>query len=304
MNTAPSIHPRRSALFVPAARPRALAKARTAGADVLIFDLEDSAGPDEKRTARERLAAWLHEGGAWPEVERLVRVNALDAPGAADDLAAIAGAPIDGVVLPKVEDPRVVRGAEATLARLGAPDALRLWPMIETPRGVLAAEAIAAASPRVDALVLGANDLLAALDADPAAEREALLYARSHLVMVARAFGLTPLDAVYVRLDDPEGFAASSRASRALGFAGRTIIHPSMVAPANEAYGPTPAALADARALVEAWGARPAGVGVVRVGERMVEALHVDAAARLLAYADALARRSAARSAASAPEGA
>lgn len=292
-----SIPPRRSALFVPAARPRALAKARGAAADVLIFDLEDSAGPDEKAEARARLAAWLDEGGSWPEVERLVRVNALDTPGALDDLAAIARAPIDGVVLPKVEDPRVVRAAEAALARLGAPEALRLWPMLETPRGVLAAEAIASASPRVDALVLGANDLLAALDADPAAEREALLYARSRLITVARAYGLAPIDAVYVRLDDPDGFAASCRASRALGFAGRTLIHPSMVAAANAAYGPSAEALAEARALVEAWDARPAGVGVVRVGERMVEALHVDAALRRLAYADTLARRAAARAA-------
>ncbi|HTN53900.1 MAG TPA: CoA ester lyase [Anaeromyxobacter sp.] len=288
----PDVRPRRSVLYVPGANARALAKAGTLPADGLILDLEDAVAPSAKEAARAQVVAALAAGPAAPE--RLVRVNGLATPWGARDLAAVAAAGADGVCLPKVERPEEVVAAERALAAAGAPPGLALWCMIETPRGVLAAAEIAAASPRLAGLVAGTSDLAKDLGARPTAGRAEVLTSLGLLLLAARARGLAALDGVHLALDDGAGLEAACRQGRDLGFDGKTLIHPDQIAAANRAFAPSAAELAVARRIIEAHAeAEAAGRGVTVVDGRLVEALHVEAARRLVALAEAISARGA-----------
>lgn len=288
---APPLRPRRSVLFVPGANPRAIEKARTLPADGLIFDLEDAVAPPGKDDARASVAAALRAGGYAPR-ELVLRVNPPDTPWGDADLAVAADLPIDAVLLPKVEKPETVRLAVDQLDALGAPADLTLWCIIETPLGVLAAASIAAASPRLAALVVGTTDLTADLHASEAIDRWPLLTALGLVLLAGRAYRRTVLDGVHLDLDDAEGFAASCRQGRELGFDGKTLIHPSQIGPANAVFSPTAEEIARARRLIAAYEeASGAGRGAVRIEGRLVEALHVEEAQRTLALAEAIAAR-------------
>jgi citrate lyase subunit beta / citryl-CoA lyase len=290
---AATIRPRRSVLFLPGANPRALEKARALPADGLIFDLEDAVAPAAKEAARAAVAAALTAGGYAPR-ERVLRVNPLAGAWGHGDLAAAATLPIDAVLLPKVEDAERVRVAIDLLEVQGAPPELAVWCMIETPRGVLAAPEIAGASPRVAALVLGTSDLTNALHAREAKDRLPLLTALGLVLLAARAHGRAALDGVHLDLADAEGFAAACRQGSSLGFDGKTLIHPSQIAPANAAFTPTEEEVARARRIVAAYGkASAGGRGAVRIEGRLVEALHVEEAQRTLALTAAIAEREA-----------
>ncbi|MEQ8967806.1 MAG: CoA ester lyase [Azospirillaceae bacterium] len=288
--------PRRSALYVPGANARALEKARTLPADVVILDLEDGVAPDAKQAAREAVAGALAAGGFGPHHERVLRVNGLDTPWGYADLLAAAramdGAGLDAVLLPKVDGPEIVRQAERVLHGAGGSSALSLWCMIETPRGVLAAEAIAGASPHLGALVLGLEDLAKDLHAAPAKDRAGLVPVLAGVLTAARAHGLAALDGVFTDLDDESGFEAACRQAVALGYDGKTLIHPKTVAAANRLFAPDEAALERARRIIEAHRAALAGGhGVTVVDGKLVERLHVDEARRLVALAEAVAAR-------------
>ena len=281
--------PRRSVLFMPGANARAMAKARTLAADGLIFDLEDSVAPEAKVAARAQIAAALKEGG-YGQRELVLRVNGAGSEWHADDLRFAATLPIDGVLLPKVEDAHDVRAAERVLVDAGAPSALALWSMMETPRAVLHAEAIAAATPRLAVLVMGTEDLGKDLRTRARADRLPFLAALQTCVLAARAYGLTPLDSVYADFNDAAGFAAQCQQGRDLGFDGKTLIHPTQLAPANLAFAPSAAELDEARALIAAFeSARAAGKGIATLNGRMIETLHVEAARRLVALDAAIA---------------
>jgi citrate lyase subunit beta/citryl-CoA lyase len=282
--------PRRSALFVPGANARAIEKARTFPADVVILDLEDAVAPAAKESARAQVLAALGLGH-WG-CERVVRVNAADTPWHAEDLAAVGPAPLEAVCLPKVESPEAVRDAVEVLERSGAPAALALWAMIETPRGVLAAREIALASPRLACLVAGTSDLVKALRARHTPGRAEVQASLSLVLLASRAAGLTALDGVFLDLADAAGFEAACRQGRDLGFDGKTLIHPSQLEPANRVFAPGAEELAMARRIVEAHARAVAeGRGVAVVDGRLVEALHVAEAERLLALAQALGSR-------------
>jgi citrate lyase subunit beta/citryl-CoA lyase len=164
--------------------------------------------------------------------------------------------------------------------------------MIETPRGVLAAPQIAEASPRIGALVAGTSDLAAELHAREVPGRMPLLTALGLVLLAARAAGRAVLDGVHLDLADAEGFAAACRQGRALGFDGKTVIHPAQIEPANAAFSPDPAEVARAQRLLAAYGAATAaGKGAVRFEGRLIEALHVAEARRTLALAQAIAAR-------------
>jgi len=290
---APAFRPRRSVLFVPGATPRALEKARTLAADSLIFDLEDAVAPAGKDAARASVAAALRAGGYAPR-ELILRVNPLDTPWGHADLAIGAGLPIDAVLLPKVEVAETVHLAIDQLDALGAPPGLALWCMIETPLGVLAAAQIAGASPRIGALVLGTSDLTTDLHAKEARDRLPLLAALGLVLLAGRAYRRAVLDGVHLDLDDAEGFAASCRQGRELGFDGKTLIHPSQIGPANVAFSPAAEEIARARDIIAAYEeAAGAARGAVRIDGRLVEALHVAEARRTLALAAAIAAREA-----------
>lgn len=261
----------RSALFLPASNPRAIAKARTLAADLVILDLEDSIAEEAKADALDAAIAAASEGG-FPGL-LAIRVNAAGTPTHNREISAIAEAGVtDIVVLPKAE---AANGIAATAANLERP----VLAMIETPVGVLNAAAIAAAQ-GVSGLIAGSNDLVASLRLPAAAPRASLAYSLQAIVLAARAAGVIALDGVWNRLDDPDGFEAECRDGRLLGFDGKTLIHPAQVEPCNRLFAPDAAELEEAEALVAA-----ATRGVERFRGRMVEALHVDAAKRLLARA-------------------
>ena len=295
------VQPRRSLLFVPAANPRALEKSASLAVDTLIFDLEDSVAPEAKAESRERLRthlAGLASAPGRPEI--VVRVNALDTAEGPEDLFMARGAwtkaggrpAVDAILLPKVEAPGDLAAVEAVLTSTDAPESLALWAMIETPKGILNAASIAAAGGRLAALVVGPNDIVAATGVRLSPGRPEIVPWLATIVLAAKAQGLAAIDGVYNDFADAEGFAAECAAGRAMGFDGKTLIHPAQIAAADLAFGPAPDDIARAEAIVAAF-ARPEnlGAGVIRLDGRMVERLHLHAADRLLAQRDAIARK-------------
>ena len=283
------IRPRRSVLFMPAANQRALAKSRELLADGLIFDLEDAVAPDAKAAARDAVSAALGQGG-YGKRELVLRVNALDSEWGEADLRAAALLPLDAVLLPKVESAGRVRETVARLDEAGASPELAIWCMIETPKGVLAAAEIAAAGPRVAALVMGTSDLTKDLRARDMPDRMPLMTSLQLVLLAARANGLAALDGVHLDLADDARFVAACAQGRALGFDGKTLIHPKQIAPANTAFAPSTDEVAQARKIIAAHEtALAAGKGITVVDGRLVENLHVEAEQRTLALAEAIA---------------
>ncbi|HUI18410.1 MAG TPA: CoA ester lyase [Alphaproteobacteria bacterium] len=280
--------PRRSVLYMPGSNARALEKARTLAADGLILDLEDAVAPDAKPAARAQVAAALSAGG-YGTRELIVRVNGLDTPWGADDLAMVARSPAHAVLLPKVERKDMVEEVERRLAAAGAAATLAIWCMMETPLGILHAEEIAGSSTRVGCLVMGTSDLAKDLHAAHTETRLPLLPSLGLALLAARAYGLAILDGVHLDLADDAGFAASCRQGKELGFDGKTLIHPKTIAAANEIFAPSPADVAWSRRIIAAHGeASGAGKGVVLVDGKLIENLHVEEARRLVALADAI----------------
>lgn len=281
--------PRRSMLYMPASNARALEKAKTIPADAIIFDLEDAVAPDAKPDARLSAVAAV-KTKAYGRREVMIRANALDTAWCRDDLTAIATSGADGVVLPKVNDADDVRIAADVLKAAGAPKTLAIWAMMETPRGILNAREIASASPRLAGLCVGTADLAKDLHCAHPADRAPMLMALQTCIMVARAYGLYVMDGVHVDLDDEQGYEAACRQGRALGFDGKTLIHPKQVDVANAVYAPSPDELARAKRLVTAHQEAAAkGLGVTTLDGKLVEVLHVAEAKRLIAYAEDIA---------------
>jgi citrate lyase subunit beta/citryl-CoA lyase len=282
--------PRRSLLYVPASNDRALSRARELPVDGLLIDLEDGVAPSAKQAARAAALAAI-AGGFGPR-EVLLRVNGTGTPWQAEDLAAAARAGADGVLLPKVERAEEVEAAVVALEAAGAPTGLALWVMIETPRAVLRAAEIAAAHPRLAGLVAGTSDLVKDLHARHTPERTEVLTSLSLIVLAARAEGLAALDGVHLDLDDEAGFEQACAQGRALGFDGKTLVHPRQVAAANRAFAPTPEDVAWSRRVIDAHArALSMGSGVVVLEGRLIEALHVENARRIAALAEAIAAR-------------
>jgi citrate lyase subunit beta/citryl-CoA lyase len=285
------IRPRRSALYVPGSNQRALDKARTLDADVLIFDFEDGVAPDRKVEARQQVAAALKAGGY--RAETVIRINHPGTKLGAADLKAAAASGCDAVLLPKVETAQEVRDAELRLAAAGAPPSMGIWCMIETPLGVLHVQEIAFSSPHLQCIVMGTSDLAKDLRARHTPDRLPVLTSLSLCVLAARAAGLPILDGVHLDLEDDQGFLASCKQGAELGFDGKTLIHPKTIAGANAAFGPTDEEVALARRIIEAHAeALKKGQGVAVVDGTLVEQLHVESARRTLALAEAIASRS------------
>lgn len=285
------IRPRRSVLYMPGSNARALEKGRGLAADALILDLEDAVAPDAKELARHQVGAALAEGG-YGARELVIRVNGLDSPWGVDDLAAVAASGAHAALLPKVGGAGAVAEAVAILEAHGAPDDLAIWCMMETPLGMLHAEEIAGAHARVACLVMGTSDLAKDLHAAHTRDRLPLLTGLSLCLLAARAHGVAIVDGVHLDLADDEGFAHSCQHGVELGFDGKTLIHPKTIAVANEIFAPSAEALAWSKKIISAHGeAAAAGKGVVVVDGRLIENLHVEAARRLMALAEAIAAR-------------
>lgn len=281
--------PRRSALYMPAANAKAVEKARTLACDVVILDLEDAVAPEMKAAAREAAVAAVKAGG-FGRREVVIRVNGLDTPWGADDLAAAVEAGPDAVLVPKVGDAGDVRAYDAALA--GAPSALRLWAMIETGNAVFHLWEIAACArtTRLAAWVMGVNDLAKEMHARHTPGREAFAPILSLAVVAARAHGLTILDGVHNEIEDLAALEAVCRQGLDLGFDGKSLIHPKHLEICNRAFSPSADEVAWAMAVIAAFAApENAGKGVLRVEGRMAERLHLIQAEQLVAVAEAIA---------------
>jgi len=280
------IKPRRTMLYVPASNSRAMAKAMDLPVDMVAFDLEDSVAPDAKDAARQGLTEHLAQN-EFGTRDVLVRVNGLDTPWIADDLAALAGSDIGGVLLPKVGGPEEVEHAIAGLGEAGR--AVRIWCMIETPAAVLGADRIAAASDRVAGFAVGLNDLGRELQARQTPDRAAFLTSLGMIVLAARAHGLAAIDSPYMDINNSDGMRAHCELGRTMGFDGCSVIHPGQVEIANRSYSPSAGDIVAAQRIIDVHAAAIAdGKGVTVLDGRLVENLHVAEAQRVLALAEAV----------------
>ena len=282
---------RRSALYVPATNEKALAKLGSLACDVVIIDLEDAVGPDEKQTARDNLKRFF-AAPSWGEREMVIRVNAMTSEWGADDLALAATLKPDAILLPKVDTPRDILEANDRLDEADVPAATTLWAMIETPRAILNLGSIAELgrdrSSRLSCFVAGTNDLVKETGISDVPDRRYLVPFLLQMVMAARAGGIDVVDGVFNDFRNLDGFSRQCEEAAAMGFDGKTLIHPGQIEAANSAFSPAPEAVADARAIVAAF-ALPenAGKGVIQISGRMVERLHLAQAERLLSKAAA-----------------
>jgi citrate lyase subunit beta / citryl-CoA lyase len=283
--------PIRSLLFVPGIRQDRFAKAMNAGADAVVFDLEDSVEAGQKPAARALVAEYLatsHPEGVRPEALRLVRFNAVHTPGGEADIEFFGGTPgFDGVLLPKVETAGAVelvaRAFERRMASGASPPLLLL---LETPRAILRAAEIAAADAPVAALLFGAEDLTASLGVERTIDGEELSYARAQIVLAAAAAGAEAIDAVCTDLKDADALGRDCRRARAVGFRGKMAIHPRQIDVINEIFTPAADDIDRATRVIDAFeAARAAGHGVTTMDGRMVELPVVARARRTLALA-------------------
>jgi citrate lyase beta subunit len=258
---------KRSLLFLPASNPRAIAKARESEADLVILDLEDAVKPEDKEAARQAAIEAIAE--PWP-MPVAIRVNSAHTEWHGPDVVAVMHKKPDLVVVPRVE-------TKQELGFVRNQTGLPVLAMIETATGVLAAETIAH---EAAGLIAGTNDLAASLRLPRGAGREPLQMALQTIVLAARATGIAVFDGVFNRLEDEEGFAAEAAEGRRMGFDGKSLIHPSQIAPCHAAFAPTEEEIARAERLVEA-----ASGGAERFEGEMVEHMHVEAAQRLLGRA-------------------
>lgn len=254
----------RSLLFLPASNPRAIARAREAGADMVILDLEDAVKPADKAAARDAAVEAVAQG--WP-VPVAIRINGVGSEWHSLDLDAVARSKADYMVIPRAYSAHLVRDDAATA---GKP----VLAMIETAAGVLAAADIA---PETAALIAGTNDLRADLRLPIDADRAPIATALQLIVLAARAAGVAAFDGVFNGLGDAEGLLAEAKAGRALGFDGKSLIHPDQIAPCHRAFAPSAAEIDRARRLVDAYQG-----GAERFDDAMIERMHVAAARRLL----------------------
>jgi citrate lyase subunit beta/citryl-CoA lyase len=284
----PSLRPRRSVLYMPAANERALEKAKTIPADALILDLEDAVAPDAKAAARANAVA-AARSGEYGHREITIRCNGLDTPWGADDIIAAATSGGSAVVIPKVGSHAYLDEVERRLDAAGAPVDMTIWAMIETPTAILDIRSIAHHS-RVTVLVMGTNDLVKELRTAMLPDRSPLVPHLATALVGAREAGKVILDGVYNDVRDPDGFLVEAKQGKALGFDGKTLVHPSQVEPTNTVWAPSDDDVDFSRRVIDAFETAAAeGRGVITVDGKMIENLHVDNARRVLAVADAIA---------------
>ncbi|TIN20103.1 MAG: CoA ester lyase [Mesorhizobium sp.] len=284
--------PRRSVLYVPASNDKALAKIAQLSCDAIIIDLEDAVAPADKIAAREKLAG-IFAGHPDRRCEMVVRINALASEWGADDLLAAAGCEPDGILLPKVDTPRDLLEAGDVLDDNFAPDSVKLWAMIETPKALLNIGAIAELgrdpASRLACFVAGTNDLVKETGVLATPDRRYLVTWLMQMVLAARAGDIDMLDGVSNDFRNLDAFAHECTEAAAMGFDGKSLIHPAQIEAANRAFAPSTEAIAEARQVKDAFAlAENAGKGVIALNGKMVERLHLARAEKLLAKAAAI----------------
>ena len=284
---------RRSMLFLPGNSPNMLINGGCLGADAVIFDLEDAVSPAEKDAARllvRNTMRYLDFHGC----ERIVRINSVDTPYWQADLEALLPERPDMILLPKASTVREVQIADEYMGqveeRLGLErNAVALMPLIETALGVENAFAIASCSQRVQALFLGAEDLTADLQCKRTKEGREIEYARTRLVMAARAAGIDVYDTPFTDVNDDEGIETDALTAKGLGFTGKSSISPRHVEVINRVFSPSLAEIRYAYEVMDVIAlAKRQGKGAVSLHGKMVDAPIVARARRTIEMAQAL----------------
>jgi citrate lyase subunit beta/citryl-CoA lyase len=295
---------RRSRLYLPGNEPKFMLNAGLHKPDGIILDLEDSVASTEKDAARilvRNALRCVDFCGA----ERMVRIN--QGVKGLEDLDFVAAHNVHVVLIPKVESSDDVRRVDekirAILGAVGAPRnaaqaeaygsrerSVYLMPIIESALGAIRAYEIATASDKVVALTIGLEDYTADLGVARTAEGRESFWARSQVVNAARAAGVQPIDSVFSDVSDTEALRESVREAKSLGFDGKGCIHPRQIAVIHEAFAPTEQELARARRIVEAFEeAQRKGLGVVSLGNKMIDPPVVKRAQRVVQLAEATA---------------
>jgi citrate lyase subunit beta/citryl-CoA lyase len=275
----------RSLLFVPGDRPDRMEKALGAGADALILDLEDAVAPQNKQVARHEVAHFLNQHN---EARIFVRVNPLDSPENEKDLNAVLPSHPDGIVLPKAEGGVSAAELAKRLSERGNATAQILAIGTETPAAIFQLGTYGGTR-RLIGLTWGAEDLPAAVGAVTSREEDGSFtppyeLARSLCLFGAAAAGVLPIETVYPAFRDLEGLAAFAARARRDGFLGMMAIHPAQVPVINDAFTPSEAELAHARAVIAAFEANP-GAGALSLDGRMIDRPHLIQAQRIISLA-------------------
>lgn len=287
-----TIRPRRSVLYMPGSKQRALEKGKELQTDAIIFDLEDAVAPDMKELARTQVAAAVTAGG-YGNRELIIRVNGIETPWFDEDLKAAAGAKPDAILVPKISHAADIELVRNKLSSLGAEPKIDLWAMMETPLAMLKALEIAETGPadayRLRAFVMGTNDLAKETGAVLKAGREPMLTWLSTCIAAGRAFGIDIIDGVYNDFKDEPGFTVECAQGSDLGMDGKTLIHPGQLGPCNQAFSPTSEAVSWAKKIIEAF-EQPEnqGKGAITIDGKMVELLHAEMAKRTVAISVAI----------------
>lgn len=276
----------RSLLYVPGISERMILKARDSAADGLILDLEDAVTADRKLEARATVVRLLGEID-FGDKEIFVRINALATEWGLEDARAVVAVGAPGLVIPKCESVEdVTTVAPVMQSRYHQPiggQTRKLLCLIETPRGVFASREIAESNELVAGLMFGAADLSRDLGAVLSEDETEVLFARSHVLLAARAAGVAAYDSPHFAIEDMEGLRRRCVAARNLGYDGKTAIHPSHIEIVNEVFAPTAEQIAEAERVIEAMEAAQAeGRGVIRLDGKMIDHVHLAAARKVL----------------------
>ena len=284
---------RRSMLFLPGNNPNLLINGNSLGADAVIFDLEDAVSPAEKDAARilvRNTMRYMNFAGC----ERIVRINSIDTAFWKKDIDEVLPQKPDLILLPKTGTAQDVLEADAYIteveAKLGfEKNAVGLMPLIETAMGVENAYLIASATKRVKALFLGAEDLTADLQCKRTKESREIEYARTRLVVAARAAGVDVYDTPFTDVNDDEGIVIDAQLAKALGFTGKASISPRHVEVINSVFSPTQKEVDYAYEVMEAIAlAKEQGKGAIALHGKMIDAPIVARAQQTIAMAEAL----------------
>jgi citrate lyase beta subunit len=285
------MRPRRALLYTPGDDMHKIRKASSFGADCVCLDMEDGVALSRKEIARQNILEALNTLD-FGSSEKLARVNPVGSRFIEDDLAVVLHCHPDGIVIPKVEDRSQIAFVSSIIDEFEADhhldQGMRILAIVETPRGIINLDEIARASPRLEALIFGAEDLAGELGAQRTAEGWEIFYARSAVLTYAAAYGLQAIDMVHIDFKDIEGLRKEAVQGARLGFSGKQVIHPSQILPVQEAFTPDKEAIDRAIEIIRLFDQHQAsGVGAFAIDGKMIDAPAVKAARRVLERARA-----------------
>jgi citrate lyase beta subunit len=254
---------------------RKIEKALTLGVDCICMDMEDGVAVNRKAEARATIVQALQELD-FGKSEKLARINSVGSGWEKEDIAAVLPYRPDGIVLPKCESLEQVQWASDIIAgaeiKHGWPlNSIRMLVGVETAKGILNLKEIAS-HPRLDGIIFGGEDFAASVGATRTPDATELLYARQAVVVACAAFGLQAIDIVTIDFKNPDVVRREAEFGARLGYAGKQVIHPAQVEPAQAAFTPSDAALAQARRIVETFEAsQKEGKGAFALDGKMID---------------------------------